>query len=253
MHLRRTRRTPTERALDTAKETARDLGTKAGEAAFLLNERAQTTVIPAVEQAAKNAAERYHNEVQPLILTAATSIAATAAASAETAREEARVRAQKALTEIDRRGREALKEADKRGQQARVDALKRGLEMTEKAKSAVGVEEEPPKKTHRLRNLLIALGLAGIAAYVATKVNGDSSTQDEPVRIPTTPPPVTEVSTEADTFAEEVPPAPLATDTVVGGPTLDQDDAGVESAHASEVIAAPDDAVASQTDEDRLR
>ena len=252
MHLRRTRRTPTERAIDTAKETARDLGTRAGEAAFLLNERAQATVIPAVEQAAKNAAERYHNEVQPLILTAATSIAATAAASAETAREEARVRAQKALTEIDRRGREALKEADKRGQQARVDALKRGLEMTEKAKSAVGLEE-PPKKTHRLRNLLIALGLAGIAAYVATKVNGDSSAQDEPVRIPTTPPPVTEASTEADTFAEEVPPAPLATDTVVGGPTLDQNDGGAESAHASETIAAPDDAIASHTDEDRLR
>ena len=252
MHLRRTRRTPTERALDSAKETAKDLGTRAGEAAFLLNERAQTTVIPAVEQAAKNVAERYHNEVQPLILTAATSIAATAAASAETAREEARVRAQKALTEIDRRGREALKEADKRGQQARVDALKRGLEMTEKARSVVG-PEEPPKKTHRLRNLLIALGLAGIAAYVASKVNGDSSTQDEPVRIPTTPPPVTEASTEADTFAEDVPPAPLATDTVAGGPTLDQGDQGAESAHAAEAHAAPDDAVASQTDEDRLR
>jgi hypothetical protein len=151
------RRTPTERALDSAKETAKDLGTRAGEAAFLLNERAQTTVIPAVEQAAKNAAERYHNEVQPLILTAATLDRRDRRPPARRPRAGGSGARAEGAHEIDRRGREALKEADKRGQQARVDALKRGLEMTEKARSVVG-RRKPPKKTHRLRNLLIALG-----------------------------------------------------------------------------------------------
>ena len=55
-------------------------------------------------------------------------------------------------------------------------------EKADKARSAVG--REKPKKRWG-RKILVGLGLAGAAAWVASKAKGGSA--PEPVRIPTTP------------------------------------------------------------------
>lgn len=205
MHVRRTT-SRSERALDTAKGTAKDLGTRAGEAAHQLGGKAQTTLVPAVEQAARTAGERYRADVQPALATAASSVAASAAAVAESAREEARTQGAK---------------AEKRTRKARKRAKKRSRGAAARARAALGREQ--PKR-HRLRKTLLALGLAGAVAWIASRAAG--STGPEPVRIPTTP-------------------------TSAPAPTLSQDSESAEAAQAAGANADAEDTVAGRTAADR--
>lgn len=198
MHVRR-KSSPAERALETAR-VAKDLGSRAGEAAQQINERAQATVVPAVGQAAKTASEHIRHDVQPAVATAAATVAATAAAAAEAAREEARARGKDARE----RSQQALKDVDKRTKKTRRQAKKRGLVAADRARAAVGLEPAKPER-HWLRTIVVALGLAGGAAYVANKARGSAG--PEPVTIPTTPTPYTPAAT---TPVDEVIDEPVA-------------------------------------------
>lgn len=169
MHVRRKSRT------DRAKGQPKDLGAtaqaRAVETASTLSEKAQTTIVPAAEQTARVVSERYQEDVLPALQNAASTASAVVAAAAEAAREEA-----------EKRTRKSRKELKKSAKKARKRAKKRGADAADRARSTVG-REQP--KSHKLRNLFVALGLAGAAAYVANKMqSGDGGTV-----IPTTPPP----------------------------------------------------------------
>jgi hypothetical protein len=69
----------------------------------------------------------------------------------------------------------------------------------------VGVVEEPKKK-HRLRKLLIALGIAGLAAVVYKKVSGGKQ-------------PTWTTTTEPTMAADTAPTAPLASEETVASAT----------------------------------
>jgi hypothetical protein len=241
MHIRR-KSTPTERALASARVTATDLGNRAGETAQQWTERAQTTVVPAVEQAARTASERMRNDVQPAVAAAAGTVAASATVAAEAAREEARLRSKDARE----RGQQALKDAEKRTRKTRKEARKRGLLAADRARTAVGLQPSKPER-HWLRNIAIALGLIGVAAFVASKAG---STTPEPVRIPTTPTPHAPGANGAPAavVVDEEPLVDPVADTddkleVVAEPLADPADPIVGTSEAAE---AGDDADASE-------
>lgn len=93
---------------------------------------------------------------------------------------DAREKAGPALTEAkDRLATEvlpvitaAIAAASEATEDVRGETKKRG----KAAVAALKGEVEAPKKTHRLRNLLIVLGLGGIAAAVAKKLSGRQAT-----------------------------------------------------------------------------
>ena len=231
MHVRR-KSTRSEGPLDTARDTVKDLGSKAGEAALQLNELAQTTVVPVVEQAAKTASERIRTDVQPAVTAAAASIASAAAAATDAARDEARVR-----------GKKALLDADVRTRQARKRARQQALIAAERARAVVGLERPKPKR-HRLRNLLVTLGLAGAAAWVANKAMGGSP--PEPVRIPTTPtphtppPPATESAT-AHATGDDVPTLSDESTSAEAAQSAGGHAASEETVASDPLVASPDD------------
>jgi hypothetical protein len=83
----------------------------------------------------------------------------------------------------------AIQEAVDRVVPVAEKAIQESKERSRMAAEKVGIVEEP-KKSHKLRNLLIVLGLGGVAAFVYTKLTGrqadpawtTSPERDEPAR-----------------------------------------------------------------------
>jgi hypothetical protein len=99
---------------------------------------------------------------------------------------------------------------------AATEALAKGKQKGKDAAVKLGVVEEPKKK-HRLRKLLIVLGIAGLAAFIYRKMTGDK----EPTWVATTPPagsPGASSSTAPVDKSETAPTAPLASEETVESP-----------------------------------
>jgi len=94
------------------------------------------------------------------------------------------------------------------------------------------VGREKPKK-HWFRRIVVTLGLAGAAAWVASRAAGGSV--PEPVRIPTTP-------TPPPTSAPQAPATPA--------PKLSEGDSAAEAAQAADGSADAEDSVAAQSSSD---
>ena len=88
MHVRR-KSSRTDRALGQAKDLGAQAQAKAVDTAAMLSEKAQTTLVPAAEEAAKRAQEKYREDVKPALANLAATATAAATAGAEAAREEA--------------------------------------------------------------------------------------------------------------------------------------------------------------------
>ncbi|MBA2639963.1 MAG: hypothetical protein H0U77_08220 [Nocardioidaceae bacterium] len=218
MHVRR-KSSRTDRALDQAKDLGATAQAKAVEAAAGLSERAQTTLVPAAEEAARKAQEKFRTDVKPALQSAAATATAAAAAAAEAAREEAARRGEDA----GKRTRKARKDLAKSTKKARKRARKRGA--ADRARAAVG--RDKPKRNW-LRTIAIGLGLAGVAAFVAKRLRGDDEVEIISTT-PTAPPPAPIVDDPvaiddldvddlagdlaADEGTAETPPAP-------GGPRV---------------------------------
>jgi len=180
MHVRR-KSSRTDRALDQAKDLGATAQAKAVEAAAGLSERAQTTLVPAAEEAARKAQEKFRTDVKPALQSAAATATAAATAAAEAAREEAARRGEDA----GKRTRKARKDLAKSTKKARKRARKRGAGAADRARAAVG--REKPKRNW-LRTIAIGLGLAGVAAFVAKRLRGDDEVEIISTT-PTAPPP----------------------------------------------------------------
>jgi hypothetical protein len=105
------------------------------------------------------------------------------------------------------------------------EALAASKRKSHDASVKLGVVEEPKKK-HRLRKLLIVLGIAGAAAFVYRKVTGGS----EPTWVPTgagSDSPTSASTSEADK-SETAPTAPLASEETVESPVPTTPDAPLE-------------------------
>jgi hypothetical protein len=85
--------------------------------------------------------------------------------------QDAREKMGPALQEAKEKIVPALQEAKEKVAPVAEQALAEGKIRGRKAAVKLGVVEEP-KKSHKLRNFLILLGLGGIAAYVYTKFTG---------------------------------------------------------------------------------
>ena len=125
MHVRR-KSSRTDRALGQAKDLGAQAQAKAADAAATLSEKAQTTLIPASQDAAKRAQEKYYSDVKPALASAAATATAAATAAAEAAREEAGKRTQTVREEAGKRGKKARKDlakstkkASREGEEAR--------------------------------------------------------------------------------------------------------------------------------------
>lgn len=108
-------------------------------------------------------------------------------------------------------------------QQAVVEGRRRGRRAAER----LGVVEEPKKKSHKLRKLLIVVGLGGLAAFIYTKMTGKDAdpvwTTDrdtaaaQPGGTSTTP---TGAHASGPTDGSDTAPtAPLASEETVESPT----------------------------------
>jgi len=97
-------------------------------------------------------------------------------------------------------------------------ALVEGKARGRRAAVKLGVTEEP-KKSHKLRNLLIILGLAGLAAFVYKKVTGNDAdpawtqSRDSAASRPA------HAATAPVDGSDTAPTAPLASEETVESPT----------------------------------
>jgi hypothetical protein len=124
----------------------------------------------------------------------------------------------------------ALAAAGDATEDVRDEAKRRGLATA----AALKGEVEAPKKTHKLRNLLILLGLGGLAAAVAKKLSGREA--ETAWQSSYTPPP----APSSPSHVDDTPTATAAA--AAAGATL----AGTGD---DEAAAAPDEAVADAEDE----
>jgi vacuolar-type H+-ATPase subunit H len=130
----------------------------------------------------------------------------------------------------------ALAAASEASEEARTEAKKRGSATA----AALKGEVEPPKRSsHKLRNLLLLLGLGSIVAFVAKQMSDrEASTAWQSSYTPTPP-----ASGTAATGAAPTPAAPTAT-----GPGLDDTPMGTAAATSTQThdegAAAPDEAAA---------
>ena len=125
----------------------------------------------------------------------------------------------------------AIAAASEATEEARNEAMKRGAATA----AALKGELEPPRqKTHRLRNLMMVLGLGGIAAFVAKKLSDREATtawQSSYQPTPASTPPAPDAG-ESPTMYDDTPTATAA--------------AAAAGAHLSddEGAAGPDEAAA---------
>jgi hypothetical protein len=105
------------------------------------------------------------------------------------------------------------------------EALAAGKQKSHDAAVRLGVVEEPKKK-HRLRKLLIVLGIAGAAAFVYRKVTGGSEPTWVTSGADSGPP--TAASTAGADKSETAPTAPLASEETVESPIPTTPDAPLE-------------------------
>lgn len=127
----------------------------------------------------------------------------------------------------------AVASASEATEEARGEAKKRGLATAAALKGEVAA---PEKRTHKLRNLFVLLGLSGLAAMVAKKMSDrEPSTSWQSSYTPTTSAPETATT----------PSAPQATGATAG---LDQTPMGSAAAASGQAhdegAAAPDEAAA---------
>lgn len=171
-----------------------------------------------VQPAAESAIDKIGSATEQLV--------SNVAASVVPALEDARDRVKPAVE--DARDRLAPMVDDARdklaplAQQAVVEGRRRGRRAAER----LGVVEEP-KKSHKLRKLLILLGLGGLAAFIYTKVTGKdadpvwTTSRDTAAAQPTdssAPQPGAHASGPAD-GSDTAPTAPLASEETVESPT----------------------------------
>jgi hypothetical protein len=129
----------------------------------------------------------------------------------------------------------AVAAASEATEEAREEAKKRG---TATAAALKGEIEAPEKKSHKLRNLFLLLGLSGIVAFVAKKMSDrEASTAWQSSYTPTPPSGSTTPSYSAPGVAG------------AGGPDVDDTPMGTAAAAAAakardEGAAAPDEAAA---------
>ncbi|MFY9914226.1 MAG: hypothetical protein WAK18_06145 [Nocardioidaceae bacterium] len=99
-------------------------------------------------------------------------LVSTVAASVGPALEDARDRVKPAVEDARDRLTPMVEDARDKiaplAQQAVVEGKRRGRRAAER----LGVAEEPRKKSHKLRNLVILVGLGGLAAFIYTKMTG---------------------------------------------------------------------------------
>ena len=112
--------------------------------------------------------------------------------------------------------KEALAAVDEATEDVRAEALKRGKAVAAAAKGEV---EAPGKQHHRVRNVLIALGLGGIAFAIAKRLGGQQSSANwqssyTPPPAPVPPPTGGPVAGSDDTAASD--PAEAAADSAEG-------------------------------------
>lgn len=133
----------------------------------------------------------------------------------------------------------AVAAASEATEEARGEAKRRGLATA----AALKGELEPPKETHRLRSLLILLGLTGIAALVAKKLSDrEASTAWQSSYSPTPASPTDTAS--APTYSAPGVSTPAADDTPMGTAA-----AAAAAAHThDEGAAGPDEAASDATD-----
>ncbi len=116
-----------------------------------------------VQPAAESAMDRIGSATGELV--------STVAASVGPALEDARDRVKPAVEDARDRLTPMVEEARDKiaplAQQAVVEGKRRGRRAAER----LGVVEEP-KKSHKLRNLVILVGLGGLAAFIYTKMTG---------------------------------------------------------------------------------